>query len=58
MRWESRQTLRCELAWPPRLSDRAVEHIERRRLRRVLDDGWDDLEVAVTAKPLGLGMLR
>jgi hypothetical protein len=47
-----------ELLWPGSSRDRAREQVDSRRLRRLLDEGWDDLGVEVTARPLGLGMLQ
>lgn len=47
-----------ELLWPGSSRDRAREQVDSRRLRRLLDEGWDDMGVEVTARPLGLGMLR
>lgn len=53
-----RDTLAFEMAWPSSSLDRARERVERRRLRRLLDDGSDDVALELTAQPLGLGMLR
>jgi hypothetical protein len=47
-----------ELLWPGSSHDRARDQVDSRRLRRLLDEGWDDLGVEVTARPLGLGMLQ